>query len=251
MTTDGLLSIGTFGMVSGLSINALRHYDELGLLQPAVVDPATGYRRYRPEQLGRAKLICALRRVDVPLDDIRVALDNADEDDADEAALPTVLRRHRQRLLDRAEALTRMAGIVDNYLEQGVDMPELTTPRIVQVTMNVTDLAEAIRFYRAAFDAVFNEETSSFQFGTWPSEEFFLLTVAHEADEHEADEHGRHDGPAGASRFGLLVEDVDTAHRRALDAGAAEVHAPVDTPWKPRWSCVADPGGNRIDLYQA
>lgn len=56
----------------------------------------------------------------------------------------------------------------------------------------------------------------------------------------------------GASRFGLLVEDVDATHRRALDAGATEeVNAPVDAPWKPRWSCVTDPSGNNIDLYQA
>lgn len=231
MNGDDLLSIGVFGLLSGLSINALRHYDELGLLHPAVVDPATGYRRYRPEQLRHAKLICALRRVDVPLDDVRVALR-----DPDGEALHTALRRHRQRLLDRAEALSRMALTVDTYLEQGVVMPELKTPRIVQVTINVTDLPEAIRFYRAAFDAVFNEEVSSFQFGTWPSEDFFLLTVAHEA---------------GASRFGLLVEDVDATHRRALDAGATEVNAPVNTEWKPRSSCVTDPSGNNIDLYQA
>lgn len=124
-------------------------------------------------------------------------------------------------------------------------MPELKIPRIVQVTINVTDLAETIRFYQAAFDAVFNEEVSSFQFGTWPSEDFFLLTVAHEATDH-----GRHEGPAGPSRFGLLVADVDAAHRRAVEAGALEVFAPVDTPWKPRWSCVADPSANRVDLYQ-
>jgi DNA-binding transcriptional MerR regulator/predicted enzyme related to lactoylglutathione lyase len=241
VNSDDLLSIGVFGMLSGLSINALRHYDELGLLHPAVVDPATGYRRYRPEQLRHAKLICALRGVDMPLDDIRVALR-----DPDGEALHTALRRHRQRLLDRAGALTRMALTVDTYLEQGVVMPELKTPRIVQVTINVTDLAEAIRFYQAAFGAVFNEEVSSFQFGTWPSEDFFLLTVAHEANEH-----GAHEGPAGASRFGLLVEDVDATHRRALDAGATEVYAPMDAPWKPRSSCVTDPSGNKIDLCQA
>jgi DNA-binding transcriptional MerR regulator len=263
VSSDDLLSIGVFGMVSGLSINALRHYDELGLLHPAVVDPATGYRRYRPEQLRHAKLICALRRVDMPLDDIRVALQDPDRDphggadgDPDGEPLRTALRRHRQRLLDRAEALSRMVLAVDTYLEQGVVMPELKTPRIVQVTMNITDLTEAIRFYQAAFDAVFNEDVSSFQFGTWPSEDFFLLTVADAANEHAANddagnEHGAHDGPAGASRFGLLVEDVDAAHRRALDAGATEVYAPVDKPWKPRSSCVADPSGNRIDLYQA
>jgi DNA-binding transcriptional MerR regulator len=45
VSSGDLLSIGVFALVSGLSINALRHYDDLGLLRPAVVDPLTGYRR--------------------------------------------------------------------------------------------------------------------------------------------------------------------------------------------------------------
>jgi PhnB protein len=43
---------------------------------------------------------------------------------------------------------------------------------------------------------------------------------------------------------------VDDAHLRALDAGATESYPPVDKPWKPRSSCVIDPSGNLIDLYQ-
>lgn len=241
VNSGDLMSIGVFALASGLSINALRHYDELGLLHPAVVDQATGYRRYRPEQLGQAMLIGALRRVDLPLDSVRVAVA-----DPDGGLLRTMLRQHRQRLVTRAETLSSMVRDVDHYIEHGVTMPELKAPRIVQVTINVTDLAEAIRFYRTAFDAAFQEEVSAFQFGTWPSEDFFLLTVAHEANDH-----GRHEGPAGTSRFGLLVADVDAAHHRAVDAGGTEVNAPVDTPWKPRWSSVTDPSGNRIDLYQA
>ncbi|TMR98780.1 VOC family protein [Nonomuraea basaltis] len=241
MSSDNFLSIGVFALVSGLSIHALRHYDELGLLRPAIVDPVTGYRRYRPEQVRQARLICALRRVDVPIDSVRVVLD-----DQDGESLRTVLYQHRKRLVDRAQVLSRMVRTVDHYIEHGVAMPDLKTPRIVQVTINVTDLAESISFYQAAFDAVFNEEISSFQFGTWPSEEFFLLTVAHEPNEH-----GKHEGPAGVSRFGLLVDDVDAAHHRAVDAGAIEVFPPADKPWKPRSSCVTDPSGNRIDLYQA
>lgn len=241
MSSSDLLNIGVFAMASGLSINALRHYDELGLLHPAVVDSVTGYRRYRPEQIRQAMLIGALRRIDVPLDAVRVAVE-----DPDGGSLRTVLQQHQQRLLERADVLSRMVRVVDDYIEHGVGMPELKNPRIVQVTINVTDLTETIRFYQAAFDAVFNEEVSSFQFGTWPSDEFFLLTVAHEANDH-----GRHEGPAGVSRFGLLVADVDAAHGRALDAGADEVSPPADAPWKPRSSCVTDPSANRIDLYQA
>ncbi len=40
---DGRLSIGRFARLTGLSIHALRHYDEVGLLRPDMVDPDTGY----------------------------------------------------------------------------------------------------------------------------------------------------------------------------------------------------------------
>jgi len=241
MSDDDLLSIGAFAMFTGLSINALRHYDDVGLLRPASVDDATGYRRYRSAQIGQARLICALRAIDLPIDQVRQVLA-----DSEGKALATVLPRHRRQLLDQAQVLTQMARTADRYIEHGVAMPDLKTPRICQVTINVTDLAEAITFYQAAFGATYNEDISSFQFGTWPSDDFFLLTVAHTPNKH-----GEHRGPTGTSRFGLLVSDVDEAHRRALDAGATEYYPPVDKPWKPRSSCVIDPSGNWIDLAQA
>jgi DNA-binding transcriptional MerR regulator len=236
VSNDNLLGIGGFALLSGLSIHALRHYDEVGLLRPAVVDPATGYRRYRPDQVPRARLIGALRKVDLPLDTVRDVLD-----DPNPATRQAILTRHREHLSERAHILSRMVHSMDHYIEHGVDMPQVTSPRIVQVTINVRDLKEAKTFYQGVFEAEFNEEISSFQIGTWPGEEFFLLTVAHQPD---------HPGPTGPSRFGLLVTDVDTMHQRALDAGATQVEAPADRPWKPRSSCVTDPSGNRIDLFQ-
>ncbi|MFI7637535.1 MerR family transcriptional regulator [Nonomuraea sp. NPDC049400] len=236
MSNDDLLSIGAFALVSGLSIPALRHYDEVGLLKPAFVDPATGYRRYRSEQTQRARLIGTLRRIDLPIDAIREALDQQDEE-----VLRQVLARHQAHLLERAHALSQMACTVGQYLEHGVPMPTVSKPRIVQVMIHLRDREEAIGFYEQAFDATFNPEISSFQFGTWPSDEFFLVTIA-DPDRDLAD--------AGPARFGLLVRDVDAAHRRALDAGASELYPPTDAPWKPRSSCVIDPSANRIDLYQ-
>jgi serine/threonine protein phosphatase PrpC len=67
----GLLTIGAFAKASRLSPKALRLYDELGLLTPARVDPATGYRLYAPEQLEQARLVAWLRRLGVPLARIR------------------------------------------------------------------------------------------------------------------------------------------------------------------------------------
>src|ERR687895_670842 len=64
---DDLLSIGRFARITGLTIGALGHYDELGLLAPARVDPETAYRFYRREQAADARLVARLRELDVPL----------------------------------------------------------------------------------------------------------------------------------------------------------------------------------------
>ncbi|MDX3072895.1 MerR family transcriptional regulator [Streptomyces sp. NPDC088354] len=67
----GFVTIGTFAKASRLSPKALRLYDDLGLLTPARVDPATGYRLYAPEQLDQARLVAWLRRLGMPLARIR------------------------------------------------------------------------------------------------------------------------------------------------------------------------------------
>ena len=54
---ENLLPIGQFAAASQLSHKALRLYAERGLLSPAWVDPDSGYRYYRTEQLRSATLI--------------------------------------------------------------------------------------------------------------------------------------------------------------------------------------------------
>jgi len=68
------MSIGEFARRSRLSAKALRLYDELGLLPPARVDEDSGYRFYEPGQLRQARLIAALRQLQVPLADIKAIL---------------------------------------------------------------------------------------------------------------------------------------------------------------------------------
>jgi DNA-binding transcriptional MerR regulator len=46
-----MFSIGEFARLGGVSVRPLRHYDEIGLLRPATVDQATGYRGYTADQL--------------------------------------------------------------------------------------------------------------------------------------------------------------------------------------------------------
>jgi DNA-binding transcriptional MerR regulator len=108
MDADELLPIGRFARLSGLSIGALRHYDELDLLRPADVDPATGYRRYRRAQLERARTIARLRELELPLEDVREVL--ATDDPAEQAAR---LSAHRARVEARTFRLQRLMHHLD------------------------------------------------------------------------------------------------------------------------------------------
>ena len=68
------MPIGEFGSASRLSQKALRLYGEKGLLPPAWVDPASGYRYYDVNQLQEATLIALLRRAGMPLVELRTFL---------------------------------------------------------------------------------------------------------------------------------------------------------------------------------
>ena len=68
------LSGGEFSARSRLSPKALRLYQELGLLVPATIDPDTGYRSYELAQLEQAHLIALLRRIALPLAEIKAIL---------------------------------------------------------------------------------------------------------------------------------------------------------------------------------
>src|ERR1700736_5813240 len=72
------LPIGDFSRATHLSVKMLRHYHELGLLEPAGVDADTGYRRYATEQIVTAQIIRRFRDLDMPLDDIHAVLEAAD-----------------------------------------------------------------------------------------------------------------------------------------------------------------------------
>lgn len=68
------VSIGEFARRSRLSIKALRLYDELGVLVPARIDEASGYRYYEVAQLERARLVAMLRQLEMPLATIKELL---------------------------------------------------------------------------------------------------------------------------------------------------------------------------------
>ncbi len=108
-----LLPIGRFSELCRLSVPALRHYDELALLKPALVDADTGYRYYSLSQATDADLIKKLRMLEMPLPEIREIL----------AATPERAREliegHRQRLLGSIEKQRFAIGLLDAMLREG------------------------------------------------------------------------------------------------------------------------------------
>src|SRR4030095_10875118 len=76
-----MFSIGEFSKLGRVTVEALRHYDALGLLKPAKVDPFTGYRYYSARQLMSLYRILALKEVGFSLDEIaRILRDNLTND---------------------------------------------------------------------------------------------------------------------------------------------------------------------------
>ncbi|HEY1828566.1 MAG TPA: MerR family transcriptional regulator [Acidimicrobiales bacterium] len=117
------MTIGEFARATSLSPKALRLYDELGLLSPARIDEGSGYRYYDGHQLEQARLVSALRQLEMPLAQIQVILglppreaaravtkfwEGADSDHSDRRELVTLLvNRLEGKRSSMPEVITR------------------------------------------------------------------------------------------------------------------------------------------------
>ena len=118
--TSSMIRIGDFARISGVSVATLRHYDETGVLRPARVDEATGYRYYEIQQLARLQRVLVLRDLGLALHEIDPDLSAAD--------LQRLLERKRseveRRVAEETERLERIARRIQ-LIEKENDMPEL------------------------------------------------------------------------------------------------------------------------------
>jgi DNA-binding transcriptional MerR regulator len=107
-----LLSIGRFARLSGLTVRAVRHYGEIGLLEPAYVDPETGYRYFAAEQVADAEAIRRMRFLELGLDEIREILA------ADDPTLPrTMLLSHRAKMAELAASTEQILTTLQKIIE--------------------------------------------------------------------------------------------------------------------------------------
>ncbi|MEU9042607.1 MULTISPECIES: MerR family transcriptional regulator [unclassified Kitasatospora] len=95
-----MLNIGDFASHGRVSVRMLRHYDAIGLLRPARVDPVSGYRSYEAAQLARLNRVIALKELGFTLQQVRAVLD----DEVDAAELRGMLRLRRAQLAEAIAA---------------------------------------------------------------------------------------------------------------------------------------------------
>jgi DNA-binding transcriptional MerR regulator len=110
------LAIGEFSKMTYLSVKALRHYHDVGLLEPAEIDPASGYRHYTPVQVATAQAIRRFRDLDMPIDTVRTVLQAPDPATRNRAildhleAMQTQLHRTQQTVASLQALLTTPAA---------------------------------------------------------------------------------------------------------------------------------------------
>lgn len=186
------LTIGQFATLTQLSVRTLRRYHEAGLLEPATVDPATGYRYYTAEQIPPAQVIHRLRQLDLPLAEVKAIL--ATDDPRSRADLIACHLRRLEDALDRTQAAV-------------VSLRQLLRP-------DPADLQVELRTVPARTVAAISGHVALDQVVTWYDAAMRELDAAYPATERTGPPGGQYDNE-------LFTED----------AGRMSVFRPVRRPY--------------------
>lgn len=134
-----MIKIGDFSRLALVSIKALRHYDELGLLKPAHVDRFTGYRYYAVEQLPQLNRILALKDLGLSLEQI-AALLRTDVSAGEIRGMLRLRQAETQSLIQEAQAqLLRVEARLRQIEKEGlhpmyeVVLKKLPTQRVAAI----------------------------------------------------------------------------------------------------------------------
>jgi DNA-binding transcriptional MerR regulator len=143
------VSIGDFAVMAHLSRKALRHYHELGILEPAHIDAATGYRFYDTSQVDQAQLIRRFRSLEMSIPDIKALL-SAD----DAASRTTIVANHLRRMEEQLTQTTNAVAELRELLEPTGSHPHVKLRHEPAATVwsirAVVDSADIDRWFTAS-----------------------------------------------------------------------------------------------------
>jgi DNA-binding transcriptional MerR regulator len=107
------VTIGDFSRATHLSVKTLRHYHDVGLLEPSEIDPATGYRYYSEQQIPTAQVIRRLRGLQMPIAEVKAVLAARDSD-----ARNRLIVAHLDRLESEMARTNAAVGELRDLLER-------------------------------------------------------------------------------------------------------------------------------------
>jgi DNA-binding transcriptional MerR regulator len=191
------LSIGDFSRATHMTVKTLRHYHQVGLLEPAEVDPHTGFRRYATGQIRVAQVIRRFRDLGMPLEEIQQVLSAAD--------LPTRNERIIAHLGRLEEELGRTRWAVASLRD--LLAPPAACPARV-----------GLRSVPPVSAAAITDTVSAAESAAW------LQGALGELHATLAARNASADGPAG----GIFADDVFTHHR-----GKVTIFVPCAGPIRP------------------
>ncbi|MDT0341901.1 DNA polymerase III subunit beta family protein [Streptomyces litchfieldiae] len=141
-------SIAELARDSGLSVTALRFYDRAGVLVPAWVDPGSGYRWYADGQLAEARLLARLRKVRMPLADVRLVLAGWSGTDATLVLrlLEAHLRRLEAGLADARKEFSAIRAILEGRENQMISARTVPIARLIVPAGELAAALDAVRF---------------------------------------------------------------------------------------------------------
>ena len=148
---DVLLTIGDFSRMTYLGVKALRHYHEIGLLVPADIDPASGYRLYRPSQVPTAQVIRRLRDLGMPLEGVRAVL-GAPDVTTRNAVMAGHLRQMERQLQQTQATVASLRSMLEDQAQPIIVEYRTTPPARALAIRDRISMAEAEQWWGSAFD---------------------------------------------------------------------------------------------------
>jgi DNA-binding transcriptional MerR regulator len=148
-----MLTIGDFSRMTHLSVKALRHYHDMGVLEPAAVDPFTGYRSYDTSQVGSAQVIRRLRDLGMPLDSIAAVLAAPDLEARNREIAAHLARMERQLEQTQASVAALRALLTGPAVRPAIELRAIAAVTALAVR-EVVDAAALNEWGSAAFDAL-------------------------------------------------------------------------------------------------
>jgi DNA-binding transcriptional MerR regulator len=212
-----MLRIGEFSRLARVSVKALRHYDRLGLLEPARTDDLSGYRYYSSEQLPRLNAILALKELGFSLRQISRLLDGSS---LEQVRTMLELRRDEAiRTLEvERERLARIEARLVQIEKEG-EVPGYEVVLKAVVAQRVASVREVLPAY-SAVGSLFDElraykERHGVSAGDW-------IAVWHDAEYKEENV----DGEAAFATNDPLPDDehVHPGELPAVENMACTVH---------------------------